>query len=192
MQSSLGSCGMQCPNSRLATEPKLGCTSPIPNVLLIASTHGPLIHGKAVQKVADHVQDAVAKGAKILIGGKAGIGNFYEPTVLIDVPVSAEVSRDETFGPLAPCYMFDTEDEVLRLANDTEFGLAGYFYSRDSKIRLTTRADDSRANLASRRGFVVRNDWGQHWHHEPGFHSLRRHQGIVSTVSLSPSRSDPV
>ncbi|CAK9780220.1 unnamed protein product [Cutaneotrichosporon oleaginosum] len=94
-------------------------------------THGPLIHGRAVAKVKEHVDDAVAKGAKVLVGGKAGEGNFFEPTVLVDVPISAVVSKDETFGPLAPCFKFETEDEVIKLANDTEFGLAGYFYSRD-------------------------------------------------------------
>jgi succinate-semialdehyde dehydrogenase/glutarate-semialdehyde dehydrogenase len=94
-------------------------------------THGPLIHGRAVAKVKEHVEDAVSKGAKVVVGGKAGEGNFYEPTVLANVPVEALVSKDETFGPLAPCYKFETEEEVLKLANDTEFGLAGYFYSRD-------------------------------------------------------------
>jgi succinate-semialdehyde dehydrogenase/glutarate-semialdehyde dehydrogenase len=93
-----------------------------------------LIHQKAVQKVADHVRDAVDKGARILIGGKAGEGNFYEPTILVDVPISAEVNKDETFGPLAPCFVFDDEEEVIKLANDTEFGLAGYFYSSDCKF----------------------------------------------------------
>lgn len=94
-------------------------------------THGPLIHDRAVAKVVEHVEDAVSKGAKVTVGGKAGKGNFYEPTVLVDVPISALVSKDETFGPLAPCYRFSTEEEVMKLANDTEFGLAGYFYSRD-------------------------------------------------------------
>ncbi|BEJ15017.1 hypothetical protein CspHIS471_0407840 [Cutaneotrichosporon sp. HIS471] len=94
-------------------------------------THGPLIHDRAVAKVKEHVEDAVSKGAKVLVGGKATGGNFFEPTVLIDVPISAVVSKDETFGPLAPCYKFESEDEVIQLANDTEFGLAGYFYSRD-------------------------------------------------------------
>lgn len=94
-------------------------------------THGPLIHDRAVAKVKEHVDDAVSKGAKVLVGGKPGKGNFFEPTVLVDVPVSAQVSKDETFGPLAPCFKFSSEEEVLKLANDTEFGLAGYFYSRD-------------------------------------------------------------
>lgn len=94
-------------------------------------THGPLIHDRAVKKVQEHVEDAVSKGAKVLIGGKAGEGNFFEPTVLINVSNDAVVTKDETFGPLAPCYKFKTEDEVIALANDTEFGLAGYFYSRD-------------------------------------------------------------
>lgn len=94
-------------------------------------THGPLIHERAVAKVKEHVEDAVAKGAKVLVGGKPGKGNFFEPTVLVDVPVEAVVSKDETFGPLAPCFKFSSEEEVLKLANDTEYGLAGYFYSRD-------------------------------------------------------------
>lgn len=94
-------------------------------------THGPLIHDRAVAKVKEHVEDAVSKGAKVLVGGKAGKGNFYEPTVLANVPVEAMVSKDETFGPLAPCYKFETEEEVIKLANDTEFGLAGYFYTKD-------------------------------------------------------------
>jgi hypothetical protein len=134
------------------------------------------------------VNDAVKKGAKVLIGGQAGEGNFYEPTVLIDMPVSADVSKDETFGPLAPCYMFETEEEVVRLANDTEFGLAGYFYSRDSKLFFgAASAYGSRAHLASGGGSSMRYDWCQHWYHESGFHSFRWYQRIVSTA-VSHSR----
>ncbi|CDK26315.1 unnamed protein product [Kuraishia capsulata CBS 1993] len=97
-------------------------------------THGPLIHGRAVAKVQQHVEDAVAKGAKILHGGKTAphLGeNFHEITVVGDVTHDMLVSREETFGPLAPLIKFDTEDEAIALANSTEFGLAGYFYTRD-------------------------------------------------------------
>ena len=73
----------------------------------------------------EHVNDAVSKGAKTLTGGKRGKGCFYEPTVLINVPTSAAVMKDETFGPLAPVIKFSTEEEVIEYANDTEFGLAG-------------------------------------------------------------------
>ncbi len=94
---------------------------------------GPLIDDKAVQKVEEHVADAVGKGAKVVYGGKRGdaAGSFYVPTVLTGVTADMLVMREETFGPLAPLVKFDTEEEVIRLANDTEFGLASYFYSRD-------------------------------------------------------------
>lgn len=96
------------------------------------STHGPVIHDRAVAKVARHVEDAVAKGAQVLAGGKAiPNSNFFMPTVLSDVPVDAQVNHEETFGPLAAIVKFETEDEVIKLANDTEVGLAGYFFSRD-------------------------------------------------------------
>jgi len=73
----------------------------------------------------------VEKGASVLAGGSRLEGNFFEPTVLSDVPTSALVSRDETFGPMAALVKFETEEELIRLANDTEFGLAGYIFSRD-------------------------------------------------------------
>jgi succinate-semialdehyde dehydrogenase / glutarate-semialdehyde dehydrogenase len=94
---------------------------------------GPLIEEKAVAKVEEHVRDALAKGAKIVTGGKrgAGAGHFYVPTVLTGIRADALVMREETFGPVAPLMKFDTEEEVLRLANATEFGLASYFYTRD-------------------------------------------------------------
>lgn len=97
------------------------------------STHGPLIHKKAIEKVNAHVNDAVERGAQILVGGHAidGPGSFYAPTVLADVPVGALINTEETFGPVAPLIKFDTEEEVIKLANDTDVGLAGYFYSRD-------------------------------------------------------------
>jgi succinate-semialdehyde dehydrogenase/glutarate-semialdehyde dehydrogenase len=94
---------------------------------------GPLIDEKAVAKVEEHVRDAVSKGAKVLVGGKRaeGGGHFYVPTVLTGVKADMLAMREETFGPLAPLMKFDTEEEVIRLANATEFGLAAYFYSRD-------------------------------------------------------------
>ncbi|KAJ3718058.1 succinic semialdehyde dehydrogenase [Lentinula guzmanii] len=97
-----------------------------------ATTHGPLIHSRATQKVTRHVEDAVSKGAQVLVGGKVVEDtNFFQPTVLSDVPADALVNDEETFGPLAALVKFDTEDEVIKLANSTTFGLAGYFFSRD-------------------------------------------------------------
>ena len=94
---------------------------------------GPLINAKAVAKVEEHIADAVAKGAKVLAGGKPHAlgGSFFEPTVLGDVTPEMLVARDETFGPLAPIFRFKTEAEAIRMANDTEFGLASYLYTRD-------------------------------------------------------------
>ncbi len=96
-------------------------------------TQGPLINGDALQKVEDHVADALQRGARVVVGGKRHAlgGNFYEPTILADVPRAADIFRDETFGPVAPLFRFSTEDEALEMANDTEFGLAAYFYTRD-------------------------------------------------------------
>jgi succinate-semialdehyde dehydrogenase / glutarate-semialdehyde dehydrogenase len=94
---------------------------------------GPLIDMKAVEKVEAHIGDALKKGAKIVIGGKRSAlgGSFFEPTVLTDVTTDMLITREETFGPVAPLYRFKTEAEAIRMANDTEFGLAAYFYSRD-------------------------------------------------------------
>ncbi|MDR6471410.1 NAD-dependent succinate-semialdehyde dehydrogenase [Paraburkholderia graminis] len=96
-------------------------------------TQGPLINEAAVLKVESHIEDALAKGARVLTGGKRhALGHgFFEPTVLADVTPDMKVARDETFGPLAPLFRFSSDDEVIRLANDTEFGLASYFYSCD-------------------------------------------------------------
>jgi len=96
-----------------------------------ATTHGPLIHARAVEKVVRHVDDAVKGGASVLAGGKHIKGNFYAPTVLSDVARDAALTDEETFGPVAALIKFETEDEVIRLANNTNVGLAGYFYSRD-------------------------------------------------------------
>jgi succinate-semialdehyde dehydrogenase/glutarate-semialdehyde dehydrogenase len=94
-------------------------------------TLGPLIDGKAVAKVREHIEDALAKGAKVIKGGAAHAlgGNFFEPTILVDVPDSARVAKEETFGPLAPVFRFYDDAEVIGKANDTEFGLAAYFYT---------------------------------------------------------------
>jgi len=102
------------------------------NGLEEGTTHGPLIHSRAAEKVTRHVDDAVAKGAQVLVGGKVLPNtSFFMPTVLSDVPSDATLNKEETFGPLAAICKFETEDEVIKLANDTEFGLAGYFFSRD-------------------------------------------------------------
>lgn len=95
-------------------------------------THGPLIHPRAADKVERHVEDAVSKGAQIMVGGnKIENTAFFVPTVLCDVPSNALLATEETFGPLAALTKFETEDEAIRMANDTDFGLAGYFFSRD-------------------------------------------------------------
>ena len=94
---------------------------------------GPLIDMKAVAKVEEHIADAVGKGARIAVGGKRHAlgGSFFEPTILVDVTPKMAVAREETFGPVAPLFRFKTEEEAIRMANDTEFGLAAYFFSRD-------------------------------------------------------------
>ncbi len=96
-------------------------------------TQGPLIDGDAIAKVEQHIEDAVAKGARIISGGKRhSLGeNFFEPTVLADVTQKMLIAHEETFGPVAPLIRFQSDEEVIQLANDTEFGLASYFYSRD-------------------------------------------------------------
>ena len=94
---------------------------------------GPLIDMNAVEKIESHIADAVAKGARLVVGGgrHALGGTFFEPTVLVDVTPNMAVAREETFGPLAPVFRFTTDAEAIQMANDTEFGLAAYFYSRD-------------------------------------------------------------
>ena len=94
---------------------------------------GPLIDKSSLDKVIDHVQDAVNTGAKITVGGEVHPlgGNFYQPTVLSNVSTEAKITFEETFGPVAPLYKFSSDDEVIKMANDTPYGLASYFYSRD-------------------------------------------------------------
>jgi len=97
-------------------------------------TIGPLIDAAAVAKVEEHVSDAVARGARVVAGGRRHElgGLFYEPTILADVDTTMKVTREETFGPIAPLFRFRDEAEAIRMANDTEFGLAAYFYARDN------------------------------------------------------------
>jgi succinate-semialdehyde dehydrogenase/glutarate-semialdehyde dehydrogenase len=94
-------------------------------------TTGPLINKAAVAKVQEHIEDALKKGGKLVTGGKALGGNFFEPTLIRDVTSEMAVAREETFGPVAPLFKFKTEEEAIEMANDTEFGLACYFYTRD-------------------------------------------------------------
>ena len=108
-------------------------TLKVGNGLEAGVTTGPLIDDKAVAKVREHIDDALNQGAEVVFGGQSHAlgGSFFEPTILVNVPRSARVSREETFGPLAPLFRFKDEDEVIAMANDTEFGLASYFYARD-------------------------------------------------------------
>ena len=104
------------------------------------ATQGPLIDDKAVAKVEEHIQDAVSKGAKVIVGGNRHAlgGRFFEPTVLANVAPTSLMAKEETFGPVAPLFRFKTDEEGIAMANDTEFGLAAYFYGRD--IRRVFRA----------------------------------------------------
>jgi succinate-semialdehyde dehydrogenase/glutarate-semialdehyde dehydrogenase len=101
--------------------------------LAAGATQGPLIDDRAVEKVESHISDATSKGATVLVGGKRHAlgGRFFEPTILTDVTPAMAIAREETFGPVAPLFRFRDEAEAIRLANDTEFGLAAYFYGRD-------------------------------------------------------------
>lgn len=107
-------------------------------------THGPLIHDRAISKVEAHVRDAEKKGGKILIGGQKmpELGdNFFQPTVISGMTTDMDLASEETFGPVAGLFKFETEEEVVRLANNTEVGLAGYFFSRD--IQRVTRVAEA-------------------------------------------------
>ena len=103
------------------------------NGVEVGVTQGPLINAQAVDKVEQHVADAVSRGARVILGGKrpARGGTFFEPTVLTGVTAEMLVAREETFGPVAPLFRFETEQDVIALANATQFGLAAYFYARD-------------------------------------------------------------
>ena len=109
------------------------------------TTQGPLVNKNAVSKIEEHVRDAVSKGAVIETGGQRPDrpGFFYEPTVLSGVTTDMLVARDETFGPLAPIFTFDSEEEAVEMANKTEFGLAGYLFSANlgRVIRVSHRLE---------------------------------------------------
>ena len=101
--------------------------------LLGPTEQGPLINEKAIQKVEDHISDAVSQGASVALGGRRHSlgGTFFEPTVLTGVTAQMKIAREETFGPVAPLFRFSTEEQAVAMANDTEFGLAAYFFTRD-------------------------------------------------------------
>ena len=96
-------------------------------------SQGPLIDIAAVEKVEEHIKDALNKGARLIIGGERHPlgGQFFRPTVLADATDKMKVAKEETFGPVAPIFRFSTDAEAIKMANDTEFGLAAYFFSRD-------------------------------------------------------------
>jgi succinate-semialdehyde dehydrogenase/glutarate-semialdehyde dehydrogenase len=104
---------------------------------------GPLVDETSRRKVSSLVEDAVAKGAKVLVGGSAreGAGYFYHPTVLADVPAHADLAREEVFGPVAPVSTFASDEEAVAMANDTEYGLVAYLFTRDlSRAMLVSEA----------------------------------------------------
>jgi succinate-semialdehyde dehydrogenase/glutarate-semialdehyde dehydrogenase len=96
-------------------------------------TTGPLINKAALAKVEEHIADAVDRGARVILGGKrhGRGGNFFEPTILVNVTRESRIAQEETFGPVAPLFRFESDEDAVAMANDTPFGLAGYFYSRD-------------------------------------------------------------
>ena len=132
-------------------------------------TIGPLINQAAVDKVEEHIKDALAGGAKVFHGGKRHSlgGTFFEPTVLTDVRPGMKLMKEETFGPVAPLVRFKTEQEAIAMANDTIYGLASYFYTRD-----IARA------LARRRSARVRHGRHQHGHHLHRSRAVRRREAI--------------
>lgn len=110
---------------------KVSTTIKVGNGFEAGVTQGPMIEPAALDKVQQHVDDAVAKGGRVVLGGQKLEGQFYAPTIIADASPEMLVARNETFGPLAPIFRFHTEEEAIAAANATEFGLASYFYSRD-------------------------------------------------------------
>ena len=108
-------------------------TIKVGNGMQAGITQGPLIETAALEKVKKHVADAISKGAKLVTGGKPSVEgkNFYEPTILSNVNSQMLITYEETFGPIAPIIPFESDEEVIQLANSSQFGLASYFYSRD-------------------------------------------------------------
>lgn len=121
-----------------------------------ATECGPMITAKAVDKIDRLVEDAVSRGAKILCGGNKPSGNgfFYPPTVLTDVPADAEMAHEEIFGPVAPLTRFETEDEVVARANDTEYGLAAYIFTGDVGRGMRVARRIEAGMIAINRGLV--------------------------------------
>ena len=130
---------------------------------------GPLIDMRAVEKVEQHIADATSKGAKLAAGGERHPlgGSFFQPTLLTGVTTAMVVAREETFGPVAPLFRFSTEDEAIHMANDTEFGLAAYFYSRDIG-----------PHLAGVGGARIRNRRRQRGDHLERGGAVRRREGV--------------
>lgn len=122
------------------------------------STCGPLIEKKALDNITALVDDAVDKGATVVTGGKAleGKGYYYQPTVLSDVPRTARVAQEEIFGPVAPIITFKDEAEAIRIANDTEYGLASYVFTEDTN-RLWRLADGLEYGLMGFNAGVISN-----------------------------------
>jgi len=110
---------------------KVQSTAKVGNGFADGVNQGPLIEPAALDKVERHVKDAIAKGGRVLVGGKRLEGQFFEPTVIADATADMVCAKEETFGPFAPIFKFKTEQEAIDAANNTEFGLASYFYSRD-------------------------------------------------------------
>ncbi|MGA1805032.1 NAD-dependent succinate-semialdehyde dehydrogenase [Rhizobium sp. HT1-10] len=121
-----------------------------------ATECGPMITRKAVEKIGRLVEDSKMKGARVLCGGEApeGPGFFYPPTVLVDVPTTSEMAHEEIFGPVAPLYRFNTEEEAISRANDTEYGLAAYVYTRDLARGLRVSTQIEAGMIALNRGLV--------------------------------------
>jgi succinate-semialdehyde dehydrogenase/glutarate-semialdehyde dehydrogenase len=121
-----------------------------------ATACGPMITKKAVDKIDTLVTDALGKGARVLVGGErpGGMGFFYPPTVLINVSPSADMAREEIFGPVAPLYRFSSEEEAVNLANDTEYGLAAYIFTQDVKRGLSVAGHIEAGMIALNRGLV--------------------------------------
>ncbi len=131
----------------------------VANGLEIGATQGPLIDEKAVNKVISHIEDAKSKGGKVVLGGKKHeLGsNFFEPTLLIGANQEMDLSREETFGPLCPVFKFETEEEALAMANDTEFGLASYFYANDLG-RVTRISEGLEAGIVGVNSGLISNE----------------------------------
>jgi succinate-semialdehyde dehydrogenase/glutarate-semialdehyde dehydrogenase len=121
-----------------------------------ATACGPLVNRSSLEKVANFVDDAVARGAEALAGGKAieGRGFFYPPTVLVNVPREAKLLHDEIFGPVAALVAFETNEEVIAMANSTEYGLVAYVYTRDLARALRTSEQLDFGMVAINRGLV--------------------------------------